>query len=414
MSDIDNVDEGVGAMATTSGDRVRAGAAVPYTDEKATYAGWSYLAFLFSVFLVLALFAYSRDGDSSGGNDANGGTVAVTTTTENPDTALAPETPVDLVFQVAGDTVTLTGSVPDSAARDQLVQQARSVYGDTNVVDELTVDDATTMDGGSIRVTGDAANGDGRPEQLLAGASGIGGMSPSLDVTFANADLSPVDAEFAVATDTVTLSGVVPDEASRARLVANAEEIYGAANTDAAGLTVGDTTWDSGQIRVTGLVDPGDELATALQDSLERDNAGVSVTNTVEVDNSAEALGRLQDKLREELSVEPILFASGSAAISPESDAILQRIATAMNTVPDIAVEIAGHTDDQGSAGLNQSLSASRANAVLDRLVELGVDPARLNSRGAGEDEPIATNDTEAGRQENRRIEFIFEGAATE
>ena len=157
-----------------------------------------------------------------------------------------------------------------------------------------------------------------------------------------------------------------------------------------------------------------DELAAALQESLERDNAGVSVNNTVEVDDSAEALGRLQDKLRQELSVEPILFASGSAIISPESDEILQRIATAMNTVPDIPVEIAGHTDGDGSAGLNQSLSASRANAVLDRLVELGVDATRLSARGAGEDEPIASNDTEAGRQENRRIEFVFEGATTE
>ena len=413
MSDIEHLDED-GAVATVTDDEDRPAAAVASPDRNATYAGWSYLAFLFAVFLVLALLAYSFDGDSSGGNNETGATVPVATTEAVDDPVVTAASPVDLIFGVNGDSVTLTGSVPDSAARDQLVQVARAIYGDANVLDELTVDDGTTMDGGSIRVTGDAPNGDGRPEELLGAAANIGGMSPTLDVTFADADLAPADIEFSVASDSVTLSGEVPDEGSRERLIANASEVYGAPNVDAAGLTVGATTWDGGQIRITGLVDPGDELAGGLQQLLELDNAGVSVANTVEVDESAEALARLQERLREELSLEPILFSSGQAVISPESDEILQRVATAMNTIPDIAVEIVGHTDGDGSAGLNQTLSQARASAVLDRLVELDVDAARLTARGAGEAEPIASNDTEAGRQENRRIEFIFAGAAAE
>lgn len=412
MSDIEHLDED-GAVATVS-DEDRPAAAAASIDRNAAYAGWSYLAFLFAVFLVLALLTYSFDGDSSGGNDETGETVPVSTTEANSDTTSAAAIPVDLIFGVNGDAVTLTGSVPDSTARDQLVQQARAIYGDLNVVDELIVDDGTTMGGGSIRVTGDASNGDGRPEELLGAASNIGGLSPTLDVTFADADLAPADIEFAVATDTVTILGEVPDEASRERLIANASEIYGAPNVDGAGLTVGTTTWDGGQIRVTGLVDPGDVLAAGLQELLELDNAGVLVANTVEVDESADALARLQERLRAELSLEPILFASAQAVISPESAEILQRVANAMNTIPDIAVEIVGHTDDEGSAGLNQTLSQDRASAVLDRLVELGVDAARLTARGAGEAEPIANNNTEAGRQENRRIEFIFEGATAE
>ncbi len=413
MSDIENLDED-GAVATVSDDEDREAAMAAGVDRNATYAGWSYLAFLFAVFLVLALLAYSCDGDSSGGNDETGATVPVATTVEDDAPAPAAATPVDLVFQVSGDTVTLTGSVPDSAARDQLVQQARGIYGDANVIDELTIDEATTMEGGTITVTGDAADGDDRPNQLLGASAAVGGMTPALDVNFADAELTPADIEFAVATDTVTLSGVVPDEASRTRLIGNAEELYGAANVDSAGLTVGNTTWDGGQIRVTGLVDPGDELATGLQDLLELDNAGVAVANTVEVDSSAEALGRLQERLRAELAAEPIQFASGSANISPESDEILQRVADAMNSVPDIPVEIVGHTDNQGSGALNQALSENRASAVLNRLVELGVESARLSSRGAGAAEPIASNDTDEGRQENRRIEFIFEGALAE
>ncbi len=390
------------------------GAAVA-ADANATYAGWAYLASLFAIFVVIALFAYSADGDSSGGNDED--TASVTTAVDNSDNggdAAASLTPTALTYVVSGDSVTLTGSVPDATARDQLVGQAREIYGDANVIDELTINDSTTMDGGTVTVTGDALLGDNRADALLSQAASLSGMTPSMDVNFTEVVLDPVDVEFAVAADgTVRLIGVVPDAASQARLIANATEIYGAGNIDSSGLSVADnTTWDGGQIRITGLVDPGDTLAGDLQGLLERDNAGVTVNNTVEVDNSAEALGRLQDKLREELTIEPILFASNRATISPESDEILQRVATAMNTVPDIPVEIVGHTDDDGRAASNQALSEDRANAVRDRLVELGVDSARLSTRGAGEGEPIATNGTAAGRQQNRRIEFIFDGAS--
>jgi OOP family OmpA-OmpF porin len=377
-----------------------------------TYAGWAYLGSLFAIFLVLAFLAYSADGDSSGGNDDN--TASVTSEVDNGDDAPVSLTPTALIYLVDGDSVTLTGSVPDATARDQLVRQAREVYGDANVIDELTIDDGSTMDGGTISITGDAVAGDARADALLAQASSLSGMAPSMDVNFAEVVLDPVDAEFAVAADgTIGLIGVVPDEASRARLIANAAELYGADNVDSSGLTVdANTTWDGGQIRITGLVDPGDTLGDDLQGLLERDNAGVTVNNTIEVDSSAEALGRLQDKLAEELAIEPILFPSNRATISPESEAILQRVAAAMNTVPDIPVEIVGHTDGQGRAAANQALSEDRANAVRDRLVELGVDSARLSTRGAGEAEPIATNGTSAGRQQNRRIEFIFDGAS--
>ena len=414
----DSLTEG-GAPAGADSERDDAEAAVigasgtgAAVDANATYAGWAYLASLFAIFVVIALFAYSADGDSSGGNDDP--TASVTTAVDTGGDVAASLTPTALTYVVSGDSVTLTGSVPDATARDQLVGQAREIYGDANVIDELTIDDSTTMDGGTVTVTGDALLGDNRADALLSQASSLSGMTPSMDVNFTEVVLDPVDVEFAVAADgTVRLIGVVPDAASQARLIANATEIYGAGNIDSSGLSVADnTTWDGGQIRVTGLVDPGDTLAGDLQGLLERDNAGVTVNNTVEVDNSAEALGRLQDKLRAELTIEPILFASNRATISPESDEILQRVATAMNTVPDIPVEIVGHTDDDGRAASNQALSEDRANAVRDRLVELGVDSARLSTRGAGEGEPIATNGTAAGRQQNRRIEFIFDGAS--
>ena len=67
-----------------------------------------------------------------------------------------------------------------------------------------------------------------------------------------------------------------------------------------------------------------------------------------------------------------------------------------------------GYTDDRGSDELNQKLSEARAKAVADYLVTKGVDAARLTSAGYGESKPIAANDTEAGRAQNRRVTLKF------
>ena len=69
-------------------------------------------------------------------------------------------------------------------------------------------------------------------------------------------------------------------------------------------------------------------------------------------------------------------------------------------------MEIGGHTDSVGSDSYNQKLSEQRAKAVCDYLISQGVDKARLSYKGYGESEPIATNETEAGRQRNRRVEL--------
>jgi outer membrane protein OmpA-like peptidoglycan-associated protein len=69
-------------------------------------------------------------------------------------------------------------------------------------------------------------------------------------------------------------------------------------------------------------------------------------------------------------------------------------------------IEISGHTDNKGSDEYNKNLSNLRAKAVFDRVISSGIDAARLTYVGFGEEKPIATNDTEEGRQLNRRTEF--------
>jgi outer membrane protein OmpA-like peptidoglycan-associated protein len=81
-----------------------------------------------------------------------------------------------------------------------------------------------------------------------------------------------------------------------------------------------------------------------------------------------------------------------------------------MNDVPNLKIEISGHTDSKGSADYNKKLSERRAKAVVDYLVAKGVSSDRLRYAGYGMDRPLVSNDDETGRQLNRRTEFEIIG----
>lgn len=101
-----------------------------------------------------------------------------------------------------------------------------------------------------------------------------------------------------------------------------------------------------------------------------------------------------------------VQFPTNSSVIGRTFDDEIRRVADTLNANPETIVEIAGHADNTGKASYNQMLSQRRAEAVAARLTgPLGVDPADVSARGYGESEPVASNDTAAGRAENRRVE---------
>jgi outer membrane protein OmpA-like peptidoglycan-associated protein len=111
------------------------------------------------------------------------------------------------------------------------------------------------------------------------------------------------------------------------------------------------------------------------------------------------------------ITLRGIYFDFDQATIKPESKPALEAAARMLNENPTINVEIQGHTDSKGSDSYNLSLSDRRAASVVAYLVQnLGIDMSRLTSRGYGESMPIATNDTDAGRALNRRVEFKILG----
>jgi len=107
------------------------------------------------------------------------------------------------------------------------------------------------------------------------------------------------------------------------------------------------------------------------------------------------------------ISLEGVHFDFDSATLRPEAMAILDKAADLLKTQERVVVEVAGHTDSQGAEDYNQGLSERRANAAKDYLASKGVTATRLTARGYGEAQPVASNDTEDGRAQNRRVELI-------
>ena len=111
-------------------------------------------------------------------------------------------------------------------------------------------------------------------------------------------------------------------------------------------------------------------------------------------------------EIPEVISLKDVNFATNSAQLTPTSSAKLDEAAATLIKRGNVRVEVAGHTDNRGSAARNRVLSQQRAEAVMRYLVSKGVNPANLTARGYGPDAPEADNRTESGRAANRRVEL--------
>lgn len=110
------------------------------------------------------------------------------------------------------------------------------------------------------------------------------------------------------------------------------------------------------------------------------------------------------------IALRNIFFDVAKATLRSESNTELDRLVKLMQDVPNLKIEISGHTDNTGSATLNEKLSQDRAQAVVDYLKAKGIAATRMNAKGYGMSKPVAPNTTESGRQLNRRTEFEIVG----
>jgi outer membrane protein OmpA-like peptidoglycan-associated protein len=107
-----------------------------------------------------------------------------------------------------------------------------------------------------------------------------------------------------------------------------------------------------------------------------------------------------------------VLFRSGSFELAPGARERLAKVSGIILAYPSLHLAVEGHTDSVGSDDYNQNLSEQRAKSVRDYFVQQGISTEAIEARGFGKTEPIASNDTSDGRQQNRRVELILSGDA--
>lgn len=224
----------------------------------------------------------------------------------------------------------------------------------------------------------------------------------------------------------VVVSGTVPDEATRAALLARVREVYGAERVvDQLGIgpLAAPPAWSQqvqklltadlkkvsrGQLRIegnvvdiAGQVDSAQTQAQLVKGLATRlDNPTYTVRDNLHVGTSG------QQVLDQAMANRIVEFETGNATLTAAGQKVLDDLLPVLQQLAGRRFEVVGHTDSEGSRSHNLGLSAARADTVKAYLVQRGIPAASLVTSGLGPDRPIADNATPAGRARNRRIEF--------
>jgi outer membrane protein OmpA-like peptidoglycan-associated protein len=110
------------------------------------------------------------------------------------------------------------------------------------------------------------------------------------------------------------------------------------------------------------------------------------------------------------VNMSDVLFDTAKFSLRPEAREKLAKVAGIISGHPGLRLDVEGHTDNVGGDDYNQQLSEQRGSAVCDYLTEQGIQQGSVTTKGFGKSQPIATNDTAAGRQQNRRVELVISG----
>jgi len=401
--------------------------------------------------VTFAADAFSEDGRSSavGSVEAVPGVRLV-----NDESRLVPEAK-PFVWSAERDVakVTLGGNSPLPASKAKLVEAARASVGGVEVVDQmhlargapprfdsaalLLLDQIGKLKDGKLTISDTKVSLSGMARDL-GGREAIAAALQNLpeDFSIAANEIKAPPYVFQAYKDPVTMSltltGYVPDNKVHAAIATAAgRKFFSQKMVDNLKASIG-APW--------GFVSA---VVPALG-ALSRLSTGTLVVTDREVKISGDALyeaamaqiraGLAKDfpqgwQLKAELSVKPaaapvdptvcqqllsellekgqIRFEPGRAAIDPDSAGLLDRLVETTLRCPTAKIEIAGHTDADGEDAFNQALSEKRAQAVADYLVKAGLSADRFAAIGYGSSQPVATNDTDEGKAQNRRIDFL-------
>jgi OOP family OmpA-OmpF porin len=372
----------------------------------------------------------------------------------NDETRLVPEAR-PFVWSAERDVarVTLGGSAPLPASKSKLLDAARAGLGGVDVADQmnlargapprfdnaalLLLDQIGKLKDGKVAISDTRISVSGMARDL-GGREAIAAALKNLPEGFsvgANEIKAPpyiFQAYKDPVAVTLTLTGYVPDNTVHAaiagaakrkffneKVVDNLKASIGAparfvnAVVPALGalsrLSTGTLVVSDREIKLSGDAFY-EAAATQIRDNLAKDfpqgwqlNADISVKPAAApVDATV-----CQQLFSDLLAREKIRFEAGRATIDPDSIGLLDRLVETALRCPNANIEIAGHTDADGHDAFNQSLSEKRAQAVTDYLVRAGLPANRFTAIGYGSTQPIAGNDTDEGKAQNRRIDFL-------
>ncbi len=372
----------------------------------------------------------------------------------NDETRLVPEAK-PFVWSAERDVarVTLGGSAPLPASKGRLMEAARAAINGVEVVDQmalargaparfdaaaqLLLDQVAKLKDGKVTISDTGVSLSGMAREL-GGREAIAAAVKNLPEGFkvsAN-DIKAPPYIFQAYKDpvaaTLTLSGYVPDNSVHAAIAqAAGRKFFGEKLVDNLKSSVGAPAGFPAAV-------------TAALGALSRLSTGTLAVSDREVKLSGDALydgaaaqiraGLGKDfpqgfQFKPEISVKPaaapvdptvcqqlfsdllargkIRFEQARATLDPDSTALLDRLIEIALRCPTAGIEIAGHTDGDGEDAFNQALSEKRAQAVVDYLVKTGLPASRFTAVGYGSTQPVAGNDTDQGKAQNRRIEFL-------
>jgi len=372
----------------------------------------------------------------------------------NDETRLVPEAK-PFVWSAERDVVrvTLSGNSPLPASKGRLLETARASLGGVEVVDQmnlsrgapprfenaalLLIDQIGKLKDGKITISDNKVNLSGMARDL-GGREAIAAALKNLPEGFsvvANEIKAPpyiFQAYKDPVALTLTLTGYVPDNNVHAAIAAAAARKF-----------FSEKVVDNLKASVGAPAGFANAVVPALG-ALSRLSTGTLVVSDREVKLSGDALydaaaGQIRAGLgkdfpqgwqfKPEVSVKPaaapvdatvcqqlfsdllgrgkIRFESGRATIDPDSAGLLDRLIETALRCPNASIEVAGHTDGDGDDGFNQVLSEKRAQSVTDYLVRAGLPAERFTAIGYGSTQPVASNDTDEGKAQNRRIDFV-------
>jgi OOP family OmpA-OmpF porin len=371
----------------------------------------------------------------------------------NDETRLVPEAK-PFVWSAERDVVkvTLGGDAPLPASKAKLVEAAHAALGGVEVADQmnlargaparfdeaalLLIDQIGKLKDGKIALSDTRVALSGMAREL-GGREAIAAALTGLPEGFTVAanDIAAPPYIFQAYKDpvalTLTLSGYVPDNNVHAALVTAAGRRFfdekvvdnlkasvgapqGFANAvvPALGalsrLSTGTLVVSDREVKLSGDA-LYDAAAPQIRADLPKDlPQGFQVKADISVRPASAPVDATvcQQLFTDLLGKGKIHFATGRAAIDPDSAGLLDRLIETALRCPTANIEVAGHTDSDGEDAANQALSEKRAQAVADYLVRAGLPPNRFTAVGYGSAQPIASNDTEEGKAQNRRIEF--------